>query len=447
MQTIRYCMLNRRVVMQKILGNLVDAEKGIIDRRIFCEQDIYELELKNIFARCWNFVAHESQVKEFGDFITTYIGEDAVIVTRAKDMSINVMLNSCPHRGNKVCFAGEGKVRSFVCNYHGWAFGLDGALNGMPANELYDNTPGFDKSDWGLHRARVETYKGLVFATFDHSAPSLETFLGDFRWYLDAILDNDDQGTEFLPGTTRSVMDCNWKYPADNFVGDIYHALWTHLGGAEATLAPYGGVVVTNEDSYQASVNGHGWEFSVANNFGNAATMGDKEIIKYMRAREDEITAKLGDVRAKMWGSVGSACIFPSLAFLPGYFTFRTFLPKGPNQTELHTWTLVPKEASDEIKDRWRKGCMRTFSPTGILEMDDGENWEHATAANKGLVTRNQKLCYSMSPVEQDTSGALPGTVHKGQLTDANQRLFFKRYGEFMDAETWDDIPMAPITR
>lgn len=433
--------------MSKVLGNLIDADAGIVDRRIFCDQQLYELELKNVFARCWNFVAHESQVKDFGDFLTTYIGEDAVIVARAKDDSINVMLNSCPHRGNKVCFAGEGKMRSFVCNYHGWAFGLDGALNGMPADELYEQTPGFDKADWGLHRARVETYKGLVFATFDETAPSLESYLGDFRWYLDAILDNDEYGTEFLPGTTRSVLQCNWKYPADNFVGDIYHALWTHLGGAEATLAEFGGVVVSNDNSYQASVNGHGWEFSVANNFGNAATMGDKEIVKYMRAREEAITAKLGDVRAKMWGSVGSACIFPNLAFLPGYFTFRTFLPKGPNQTELHTWTLVPAEASDEIKERWRTGCMRTFSPSGILEMDDGENWEHATAANAGYVTRGQKLCYGMSPTPTEKNSDLPGIVHKGQMHDANQRLFFKRYGEFMDAETWDDIPMAPMTR
>jgi ethylbenzene dioxygenase alpha subunit len=424
------------------IKNILDTDQGIIDRRIFIDREIYDLEMKNIFARAWNFVAHESQVKEFGDFITTYMGEDAVIVARAKDGNINVMLNSCPHRGNKVCFAGEGKIRSFVCNYHGWAFGLDGALNGMPNNELYDNTDGFKKEDWGLHRARVETYRGLVFATFDHSAPSLEEFLGDFRWCLDAIFDADDEGTEFLPGTTRSVMKCNWKFPADNFVGDIYHALWTHLGGAAATLGEFGGVVVDNDNSYQISANGHGWEFSTANNFGNAATMGDKEIIRYMRAREEEITKRLGEVRAKMWGSVASACIFPNFAFLPGYFTFRTFIPKGPMETELHSWALVPAGAPDDIKDRWRLGVMRTFSPSGILEMDDGENWEHATAANTGFVTRQQKLYYGMGNNPADPSLGLPGTVQKGQLSDSNQRLFFKRYAEFMDAADWSQIPM-----
>ena len=425
------------------ISPLLDTDRGIIDRRIFIDEEIYHQELERIFARGWNFVAHESQIKSFGDFLTTYIGEDAVIVARAKDGSINVMLNSCPHRGNKVCFAGEGTIRSFVCNYHGWAFGLDGSLNGMPNNELYDKTEGFDKKEWGLHKARVETYKGLVFATFDQEAPSLDAYLGDFRWYLDAILDCDEGGTEFLPGTTRSVLKCNWKYPADNFVGDIYHALWTHLGGAAATLSDYGGVVVTNEDSYQVSSHGHGWEFSLANNFGNAATMGDTEIIRYMRSREKEIAKRLGAVRAKMWGSVASACIFPNFAFLPGYFSFRTFIPKGPMETELHSWTLVPAGASDDIKERWRLGVMRTFSPSGILEMDDGENWEHATNANRGFVTRGQKLCYSMNSREPIHNSAMPGTVHQGQLNDANQRLFYKRYAEFMDAETWSDIPLT----
>ena len=172
--------------------------------------------------------------------------------------------------------------------------------------------------------------------------------------------------------------------------------------------------------------------------------MGDKEIIRYMRAHEEAMIERLGEVRAKMWGAVSSAAIFPNFAFLPGYFTFRTFQPKGPLETELHAWTLVPSSLSDELRDRWRTGTMRTFSPSGMLEMDDGENWEHATQINAGHVTRQQKLCYGMSPQGQVTDGSLPGTVHRGQLTDANQRLYFKRWLEFMSAPTWNDIPMAP---
>jgi ethylbenzene dioxygenase alpha subunit len=423
-------------------ADLVDAKRGIIDRRIFWEPAIYEQEMKHIFARSWLFVAHESQLDGAGAFLTTYMGEDAVIVARGDDLAINVFLNSCPHRGNRICFADHGHSRNFTCNYHGWAFSLEGDLKKMPKMGLYKATPGFRMEDWVLKRARVEAYKGLVFANFDDTAPALDQWLGDFRWYLDAVLDAEEGGTEFLPGTTRSVMNCNWKFPADNFVGDIYHALWTHLGGAEPTLGLHGGVIVENTGSYQVSVNGHGWEFNDSY-LGNAATMGDKELLRYMKSRRDAITARLGKFRADMWGSVASATIFPNFSFLPGYFTFRTFQPKGPAKTAIHAWTLVPKNMPDDIKDRFRRGSMRTFSPSGILEMDDGENWEHSTQANAGYVTRHQSLCYAMAPAGQALEESLPGVVHHGQLSDANQRLFYKRWAEMMDAPDWAAIPMA----
>jgi ethylbenzene dioxygenase alpha subunit len=424
-------------------ADAMDLEKGWVDRRIFWSREIYDQELARIFARCWLFVGHTSQIEKSGDFVTTYMGEDAVIVARAPDKTIRVFINSCPHRGNRVCFADSGTTRAFVCNYHGWSFALDGALKGMPEDQIYARSAGFRKEDWGLKQARVDEYKGLIFATFDEAAPSLADYLGDFRWYLDAVLDAEEGGTEFLPGTTRSVMKCNWKFPADNFVGDIYHALWTHLGGAQPTLGERGGVRIDNENSYQVSVNGHGWEFGT-NMVGNAATMGDRDIIRYMRGRAESIEKRLGAFRRDMWGSVASATIFPNFAFLPGYFTFRTFQPKGPLKTELHAWTLVPKNMPAEMKDRFRRGSMRTFSPGGILEMDDGENWEHATMANAGHVTRQQKLCYGMALGAGETRDDLPGAVRRGQLSDGNQRGFYRRWMEMMDAPAWENIPLAP---
>jgi ethylbenzene dioxygenase subunit alpha len=429
------------------VGEYVDVDRGAIDRRIFWDPGIYEQELARVFARCWLFVAHESQLGAPGAFLTTYMGEDSVIVARGDDMTINVFLNSCPHRGNRVCFADSGSERTFTCNYHGWAFGLDGALKKMPKIGLYKQTPGFRMEDWGLKRARSASYKGLVFATFDEEAPSLEAYLGDFRWYLDVVLDPEEGGTEFLGGgcATRSVLNTNWKFPADNFVGDIDHALWTHLGGAEPTLGRHGGVAVSNEGSYQVSVNGHGWEFNDSF-LGNAATMGDRDFLRYMRSRQEAIAARLGDLRMKMWGSVASATVFPNFSFLPGYFTFRTFQPKGPTQTEIHVWTLAPRAMPEDMKDRLRRGSMRTFSPSGLLEMDDGENWEHSTSANAGYVTRHQKLCYAMAPQPTGAESGMPGLVTKGQLSDANQRLFYKRWVEMMDAASWAEIPIAPMS-
>ncbi len=166
-------------------GQYMDIDKGWIDRRIFAEQSIYEQELYQIFARCWLFLAHDSQIPKPGDFITTHMGEDNVIIVRQKDNTVKAFLNSCPHRGNKVCFADTGNARQFVCNYHGWSFDTEGSLQGMHEEFCYDEGD-INKSEWGLKPvAQIDSYKGLIFATFDETAPSLEAYLGDFRWYLD----------------------------------------------------------------------------------------------------------------------------------------------------------------------------------------------------------------------------------------------------------------------
>ena len=415
------------------LESLVDAENGVIDRRIFWDQAVYERELETIFSKCWLFVAHESQVANPGDFVTTFMGEDAVIVSRAQSGKIHVFLNSCSHRGNKVCFAEEGNRRRFTCNYHGWSFGSDGKLMGMPAEELYHETcDHFDKDKLGLHQARVESYKGLVFATFDEEVHSLEEYLGDFRWYLDILLDNDEGGTEFLPGNIKSRIKCNWKFPSENFVGDSYHAAWTHNSGAMAMLGqPVG--KIDQEKTYATSVNGHGWQFGL-DMIGNAMTLGEQGILDYLRGRAKIVEERLGKLRSRMVGSVSSANLFPNFAFLPGHNSFRVWHPHGPGEIELHTWVLVNKNAPDEVKELYRKGVMRTFSPSGVLEMDDGENWENCTSVNRGVVTRRQKLHYGLgmnSAIEHDE---LKGKLHLRKYNDANQRLFYKRWLECMTA-------------
>ncbi|HKM72527.1 MAG TPA: Rieske 2Fe-2S domain-containing protein, partial [Stellaceae bacterium] len=90
------------------MNHLVDAERGLISRRIFIEQEIYEQELKQIFARCWLFLCHDSQIPEPGDFFTTYMGEDPVLVVRDTAGQVHAFLNVCRHRGNRLCRAETG---------------------------------------------------------------------------------------------------------------------------------------------------------------------------------------------------------------------------------------------------------------------------------------------------------------------------------------------------
>lgn len=421
------------------IEELVDAEAGYIDRRIFWDESIYGLELERIFARCWIFVAHDTQLPNVGDFLTTTIGEDAVIVSRGEDGKIHTFLNSCTHRGNRVCFAEAGNSRRFTCNFHGWSYGLDGSLKNVSRPQSYSGKSNLDKSKLGLHKARVESYKGMHFACFDPEAPSLEQYLGEFRWYLDVILDNDEGGIEFIDGNIKSRLKCNWKFPAENFVGDSYHAPWTH---SSALIAMFGKQPTMRPDrSYHANANGHGWEFGL-DFIGNAATLNSPQIIDYLREQAAKFAERLGKVRSRMVGALSSANVFPNLSFLAGHNTFRTWNPKGPRSTELHTWVFLNANAPEELKEEYRRGVMLTFSPAGVFEMDDGENFENCTAVNAGVVTRQQQLHFGMGLDSKIEHEELRGNVYQSQINEANQRAFYQRWADLMGAETWADVPV-----
>ena len=205
---------------------LVDLEQGTVSREIFVSNAIYEEELEKIFARSWLFVGHETQVPKPGDYFVSGMGEESVILCRDRSGRLHVFLNSCMHRGMKVCRYDEGNAPVFSCPYHGWSYSTDGKLVGVPYfKDAYHER--LDKSQWGLVEvAQLENYKGSVWATWDKSAPSFEDYIGGFRIFLDLLLDTwdgQDGGTEVFGGVEKWEIPCNWKFPAENFIGDRYH--------------------------------------------------------------------------------------------------------------------------------------------------------------------------------------------------------------------------------
>ena len=216
---------------------LVDGERGLVSRRIFIEQDIYQQELEQIFARCWLFLCHESQIPKPGDFFSTYMGEDPVLVMRDSGGKINAFLNVCRHRGNRLCRADSGNASSFNCAYHGWTYGNDGSLIAVP-NERDAYYGELDQRKWSLIPvAQLDSYKGLIFATFDPAAPSLLDYLGEMTWYLDCFFDRREGGIEVVGGVQKWTIPSNWKLPAENFAGDSYHVSWSHLSAIKTGFA------------------------------------------------------------------------------------------------------------------------------------------------------------------------------------------------------------------
>ena len=82
----------------------------------------------------------------------------------------------------------SGNTKNFRCIYHGWTYKADGAVwEHLRAKEAYKGA--FDRNQFKLVNARVERYAGLIFATFNQDAASLDEYLGDMKWYIDLYFD------------------------------------------------------------------------------------------------------------------------------------------------------------------------------------------------------------------------------------------------------------------
>ena len=314
------------------VNSLVDTDSGLISRRIFIEDEIYQEELERIFARCWLFLCHETQIPKPGDFITTYMGEDSVLVMRDTSGRVGAFLNVCPHRGNRLCRADNGNASAFICAYHGWTFGNDGNLKAVPnLQDAYYND--LNLSKWGLVQvAQLDIYKGLVFATFDKNAPSLMDYLGEMTWYLDSFFDRREGGVEVIGGVHKWIIPCNWKLPAENFGGDAYHVAWNHLSALTSGFTQAPAARQTPGGGTLSPGNGHCILAVGAEDYSSAA----EEIIqRYEESIRAETLSRLGERLEKITPNVGT--LFPHMSFLRGSSrSFRVWHPKGPDLSLIH---------------------------------------------------------------------------------------------------------------
>ena len=223
------------------MPSYVDAERGLISREIFVDEDVYRLEQERIFCTQWLFIGHASQVPQAGDYFTSRMGEESVIMVRGKDGEIRVLLNSCRHRGMKVCRYDEGNTPIFTCPYHGWSYSLSGELIGVPRfKDAYHGE--LDRSQYGMLEARACNHRGMIWATWNATGPDFYEFMGDMLQFHDSMLEPADGGdgeVEVLPGVQKWIVPCNWKFPCENNIGDLYHGV-SHVSVEMVGIGPGG---------------------------------------------------------------------------------------------------------------------------------------------------------------------------------------------------------------
>ncbi len=422
------------------MSDRVDSERGLVDRRIFSDEDIYHQELEHIFGRAWNFVCHASQLPEPGSFFTSWIGEDEVIAARDRNGNINVLLNTCPHRGNTVCRAEFGRTTSFLCSYHGWNFDLDGTLVGVPGQQRFYRDA-LDTSQWGLPRAaQVDEYAGFVFATLDPDAPPLPDYLG---WVGRLGLDMTTTEGELVAvdGVMKNRIRCNWKIAVDNLY-DWYHVRISH-GSAmrvgfltEESMAPGQQMVILGE--YGHGIGGPGLheaqlaELQARTNGGGGAPQWYD--LQAARRLDPQVQARLGPVGTR---SLGHPNIFPNLwVALTRQVCLR--IPRGPLETELWWFTLLPKSLTDAQRRQAMFMANHVFGPAGLLEQDDGENWSHSTRGTRGTHSQRRPVNLSMGigadRVDTDPSGQ---SRIETVVNEHGQRWTYRCWQEWMRADSW----------
>jgi len=224
-------------------GNSLNLDASrVIDRNIYVDPKIYAAERDQIFAHTWQWVAHESELPELGDYVTATVAGRPVVVARGDDGALNAFFNTCTHRGAMLAVHPRGNSGgSFVCMYHAWCFDTEGKLMSAPMDEAYGDR--LEKACYDIPKVRMETFAGNIFISLAADVAPLETFLGQAGPYIEMFT-----GKHEAIGRVRWTLDGNWKLWHENF-RDNYHPMYAHV----AIGVNYQGVTIqgTNHDIAQ----------------------------------------------------------------------------------------------------------------------------------------------------------------------------------------------------
>lgn len=361
------------------LDELVQPDR--VHRRVYTDPAIFEQEMRRIFRRTWIYVAHDSEIPNAGDFLTTSLGRQPVIVVRDDSGQVRVMYNRCMHRGATVCQEKRGNTKFFQCAYHGWTYGTRGELSVVTWPEGYGST--FDAAKHGLAQvARVASYRGFVFASAATDGPGLDEHLGNARIWIDAFADGSPRGTLSVRNGAHTVTyKGNWKLQTDNGV-DGYHAAYLHRSYFKIRKRRgQGGVTSGDREGMGSKIctldNGHAV-------LDRRVSAGDAACNQLRQSPAGaryfaELSARFGEERARRFLNGVLDCgfnlmVYPNLHLVGVAGNhIRTIVPVAVDQTVLSFQPVMLDGVPDELYQVANRMYVEFFGPAGFGQSDDSE--------------------------------------------------------------------------
>jgi anthranilate 1,2-dioxygenase large subunit/terephthalate 1,2-dioxygenase oxygenase component alpha subunit len=338
---------------------------------VYQDQDVYAEEQRRIFhGPTWSYLCLEAEIAQPQSFVTTFVGEMPVVVTRDAAGKLHAFENRCAHRGALICMQARGKAERFSCIYHNWTYDHAGNLLNVAFRKGIAGKGGMAADAKPETQApkqfRVESIYGLVFGTLSKEVGSLETYIGpEILPRLKRVLVKPLK----VLGCYTQVLPNNWKLYMDN-VKDTYHASLLHVFFTRFRinrLTQEGGVFVSKDGAHHCTFTkmvedkGDAYEKDGMRSAGSGSfSLENPEMLQQV----DE----LGDAV-----SIQILSLFPGFVLhqIRNSLAARQIVPKGIDRTELH-WTLFGFVDDDEAMTRRRLLQANLVGPAGYISMEDG---------------------------------------------------------------------------
>jgi phenylpropionate dioxygenase-like ring-hydroxylating dioxygenase large terminal subunit len=405
---------------------------------IYRDEDIFLEEMRRIWRGTWVYVGHDSEVAVPGDYTRKQLGLDPVIFGRDKHGEIQVFLNQCLHRGNLVCEADAGNSAAFRCSYHGWTYNNDGRLLGVPYRDGYSDE--MLQGLRGLRKpARVDSYRGFVFASFNPDVPDLRDHLGHACAVIDRFVDLAPNGElELRAGCHKLAMDGNWKLWAENCT-DNYHQNFVHevaFFGNETQRKT--ATTVSSRDSgalVRDLGNGHGeLDFRpMQRSLGliHRTALSSLTTAEDEQQLRDDLVQRLGQERVDELTTDGPPYlyVFPNLFLLQQ--DVRTVVPVSATESEVMQYPALLGGAPRSVNLARLERHAAAYGPAGSVIPDDVEIWERVQHAVRGLGDDWVFLARGQERQANDEDGLTVGHV----TDEVGIRAFWQEYRRLMTAD------------